>query len=167
MNLLIYCWIWFANTLLRIFASLCSSMILPFNFLYLWYLWFWCQQPHLILKLGHNCFTVLCQFLPYSTVHQPYAHECPLPPEPPSYPTSHPSRSSQRTELSCLCGASFPPAPFYPWRVHVSMLLSQSVPPSPPPPPPCTQVRSLCQRLHSCPADRLRSTILLDSVCMP
>ena len=51
MILLMYCWIWFADILLRIFASY-SSVILACNFLFLWYLclvlvarWWW---PHTV-----------------------------------------------------------------------------------------------------------------------
>ena len=40
MVLLMCCWIRFATVLLRIFC-LCSSVIMTYNFLFWWYLWFW------------------------------------------------------------------------------------------------------------------------------
>ena len=42
MVLLIYCWIRFANMLLRIFALMFICNI-GLYFSFLWYLWFWCQ----------------------------------------------------------------------------------------------------------------------------
>ena len=86
-------------------------------------------------KLEYNCFTVLCWFLLYSIVHQPYVH-CPLPVEPPS-PPSRPSRSSQSTGLSSLCCSRSPPALFHSWEcTYVPATLSVrpaiSCPPSPP-----------------------------------
>ena len=47
---------------------------------------------------------MLCEFLLYKIVNQLYVHIYPLPSGPPSHHlTSHPSRSSQSTELSSLC----------------------------------------------------------------
>ena len=56
------------------------------------------------LKLECNCFAMLCWFLLYNKVSQLYS--IPISPPswtPPKHPTSHPSRSSQSTELSSLC----------------------------------------------------------------
>ena len=39
----------------------------------------------LLLKLGSNCFTILCQFLLYNKVNQLYVYIYPLPLEPPSH----------------------------------------------------------------------------------
>ena len=49
--------------------------------------------------LEYNCFTMLCSFLLYNIVNQLYIYIHPLPLKPPS----HPSKSSQSTELSALC----------------------------------------------------------------
>ena len=43
-----------------------------------------------------NCFTALCWCLPYFSLNQPQAHLCPLPLEPPSHLSPHP------TPLACL-----------------------------------------------------------------
>ena len=50
-------------------------------------------------------------------------------------------------------------------NVYVSMLLSQFIPPSPSTLW-CSQVCSLCLHLHLCPANRLISTLFLDSIYM-
>ena len=45
-----------------------------------------------------NCFTILCWFLPYIIVNQPYVYTCPLP------PSSHPSRlGCQRARTWAPC----------------------------------------------------------------
>ena len=56
-------------------------------------------------QLEDNCFSILCWFLPYNNMNQPWVHICPLPPEPPPPFTtpSYPSRLSQSTGLSSLC----------------------------------------------------------------
>ena len=58
--------------------------------------------------LEYNCFTMPCQFLLYNKVNQPYAYIYPHIPSllslPPT-PSSHPSKSSQITELISLCYA--------------------------------------------------------------
>ena len=61
--------------------------------------------PHFLLdisplfKLGYNCFTMLCQILPYNEVNQPYLYVYPFPLNLPPTPSSHPSRSSQKTKM--------------------------------------------------------------------
>ena len=60
--------------------------------------------------LEYNCSTMVCQFLLYNKVNQPYIYIYPhissLLCLPPTLPLSHPSRWSQRTELISLCYAA-------------------------------------------------------------
>ena len=91
-------------------------------------------------------------------------HVCLLPPGPPSLPPS-PTRplwivTERQSELPAS-GSQFPLAICLTYNnAYASVLLPQLVPPSPS--PLCPQV-SCCLRLHCCPADRLISTIFLDS----
>ena len=49
--LLMYCWIWFANNLLKIFLHMCSSSILICNFFVCGiFLWFWYQHNAGLVK---------------------------------------------------------------------------------------------------------------------
>ena len=93
-----------------------------------------------------------------------YTH---VPPKPPSHLPPHPTLYIV-TEPQFEVPESYSKFPlticFTYGSVYVSMLLSPFVPL--PPPRLCPQVRFLCLRLHCCPADRLISTILLDSICM-
>ena len=57
--LLMYCWIWFASILLKI--SLCSSVMLICNFLFLWYLWFWYWGDGSLIQWVWEC-SFLCNF---------------------------------------------------------------------------------------------------------
>ena len=52
----------------------------------------------LFFQSVYSCFTVVCWFLLYNNLNQLCVYMCPLPLQPPS----HPSRSSQSTELSSL-----------------------------------------------------------------
>ena len=54
-------------------------------------------------KLEYTCFTMLCSFLLYNSVNQLYVYIYPFPFELPSLPPTHPSRSSQNTELASQC----------------------------------------------------------------
>ena len=49
--LLIYCWIWFANILLRILLHLCLSGILAYRFLFLWSLSGFGRMSRMSLKV--------------------------------------------------------------------------------------------------------------------
>ena len=83
---------------------------------------------------------------------------------PPSTP-SHTSRLSQSTGLSSLCyTANSHWLSILHMVTHVSVLLSQFVPPSAS--PAVSEVCSLCLCLYSCPANRFISIIFLDSIYM-
>ena len=75
--------------------------------------------------------------------------------------TSHPSRLSQSNWLELPASSSqFSQAIYFTYgNLYVSMLLSIH-------PTHCVQVCSLCLCLHCCPADRLISTIFLDSILL-
>ena len=120
--------------------------------------------------LDYNCFTILCQFLLYNKVNQPYAYTCPHIPSLLSLPPTLPIPSLQvvtkhRADLPVLYGC-FPLASYFTFdSVYMSMLLSLH--PCFSPRPPCPQVHSLRLRLYSCPATRFISTIFfLDSIYM-
>ena len=123
------------------------------------------------LKLECNCFAMLCYFLLYSKVSQLYS--IPISPPswtPPKHPTSHPSRSSQSTELSSLCYTAASQWPSVLHRVVVYICQCWSLNSSHPLlSPPCLQVCSLHLRLYSCPANRFIGAIFLDSpyICFP
>ena len=111
-----------------------------------------------------TCFTTLCGFLPYISMHQPEAYTCPQPREPASHHTSHPSRASQSTELSSL---------HYTATSHQLSILHMvtytfqcySLNSSHPLLPLlCPQVCSLSMCLYSWPSNRFITTILLDSI---
>ena len=99
-------------------------------------------------------------FLLCNKVNQLYVYMYPFPLE----PHSHPSRSSQNTELSSLCyAAASTTCLFYTWRcIYISTLVSGLFPP--PFPPLCPQVHSVRLHLYSCPADRFISTIFLEGI---
>ena len=71
-----------------------------------------------------NCFTVLCEFLPYSKANQLYTHILSLLNIP--SPRIASPRSSWRPELSCLCDTALPTGCFTQDKVHMSTLLSNS-----------------------------------------
>ena len=95
-----------------------------------------------------------------------------VPISPPSWASlpsslSHPSRSSQSTELISLCYAA---ASHQPTILHSLVYICQCYSHLPQlcPPTPCHQVHSLCLPLYFCPANRLISTVFffLDSIYM-
>ena len=91
-------------------------------------------------------------------MNQPYVYIHPLSLEPPSYPSSHRSRSPQSTELSSLCYTSASHELCFTYgSVYMTVLLSQLFHPLLP--PLCPQVHSLCLCLYSCPAKRFICTI--------
>ena len=49
-----------------------------------------CQSLFIYFQLKDDCFTVLCWFLPYINMNQPWVQTCPLPLKPPSHLTPHP-----------------------------------------------------------------------------
>ena len=51
----------------------------------------WYMNIILFYKLEYNCFTVLCEFLLYSEVNQPYVYIYPLPLGPPFHSHPHPT----------------------------------------------------------------------------
>ena len=113
--------------------------------------------------LEYNCFTMLCQFLLYNKVNQPYAYIYPhipsllrLPPTRPIPPLQVVTK--HRADLPVLCSC-FPLAICFTFgSVYMSMPLSHFVP-AYPSPSPCPQVHSLHLRLYSCPAPRFFRTI--------
>ena len=112
--------------------------------------------------LEYNFFTMVCQFLLYNKVNQPYTYIYPHIPSLLSLPPTLPILPLQvvtkhRADLPVLCSC-FPLAISFTFgSVYMSMLLSHFVP-AYPSPSPCPQVHSLCLRLHSCPATRFIST---------
>ena len=124
-------------------------------------------------SLEYNCFTMVCQFLPYNKVNQLYIqiypHISSLLRLPPTLPipllqvvTKH------QADLSVLCSC-FPLAIYFTFgSVCMSMPLSHFVP-AYPSPSPCPQVHSLRLCLNSCPAPRFFITnffFFLDSIYM-
>ena len=114
---------------------------------------------HVLISLSeYNCFKMLCQFLLSNKVNHLYVYIYPhIPSLPPSL--SHPSRSSQSTELISLCYvAAFPRDIYLEFgSVYMSMLLSLH--PSFPLPTLSPQVHSLCLHNYSCPDTRFISTV--------
>ena len=95
----------------------------------------------------YNRSTVLCVFLPYLEVNQlVYPHI----PSSWTSPPSHPSRSSQSTDLG------FPLAVYVTHGgIRTAGSISQTIPFSPS--PPCPHVHSLCLHLSSCPVNRFKT----------
>ena len=107
-----------------------------------------------------NCFTMLCQFLLYTQVNQPYAYiSSHIPSLLSLLPSSlsHPSRSLQSTKLISLCYAA---ASHQLTILHSVVYICQCYShfAKLPPPTLCPQVHSLCRHLYSCPATRFIST---------
>ena len=113
---------------------------------------------------------MLCQFLLYNKMNQPYAYIYPdissllrLPPTLPIPPCQ--VIAKHRADLPELCGC-FPLAICFTFgSVYMSMPLSHFVP-AYPSPSPYPQVHSLHLRLNSCPAARFISPFFLDSIYM-
>ena len=107
---------------------------------------------------------MLCQFLLYNKVNQPYAYIYPHIPSLLSLPPTLPIPPLQvdtkhRADLPVLCGC-FPLAIYFTFdSVYMLMLLSLCPSFPLPTPPLCPQVHSLCLRPYSCPATRFISTI--------
>ena len=102
---------------------------------------------------------------PYIDMNQPRGYMCSpswttLPPRSPS----HPSGLSQCTSFECPVSCIKPALVIYftYGNTHVSMLLSQIIPPCPS--PLCPKVCSLSRSLLCCPASRIISTVFLDSI---
>ena len=104
----------------------------------------------LFILLEDNCFTLLCWPLPYINMNQPQVYICPLLPESPSHLLHYPSPLilSQSSGLSSHCHTANSHLlsiihmimyifPCYSLRSSQSLL-----------PPLCSQVCSLCLRLH-------------------
>ena len=114
---------------------------------------------------------MVCQFLLYNKVNQPYLYTYPhissllrLPPTLPIPPLQLDTK--HRADLPLLCGC-FPLAIYFTFgSVYMSMPLSHFVP-AYPSPSLCPQVHSLRLRLYSCPAPRfIRTIFFLDSIYM-
>ena len=83
--LLMYCWIWFASILLRIFASVFPSVEMACSFLFLWYLclvlasgWWWPHRMSLGVFLPLQYFVIVSWLEVFSFHHFKYI--VPLPP---------------------------------------------------------------------------------------
>ena len=123
--------------------------------------------------LGHNCFTMLCQFLLYNKVNQLYVYIYPHIPSLLHFLPTLPIPPLQvvrkhRADLPVLCGC-FPLAIYFTFgSVYMSMSLSHFVPAYPS--PPRIQVHSLCLHLYTCPTHRFFRTnfffYFLDSIYM-
>ena len=84
--------------------------------------------------LEYNCFSMLCWFLLYNKVNQLYVYIISSLLDLPPTPLSHPSRSSQSTELSPLCSpeASHQLSVSH-MVVYICQCYSLFIPPSPSP----------------------------------
>ena len=93
---------------------------------------------------------MLCWFLPYINTNPPQVYTRPLPPTPPLHPHSGLSTEQRVELLSLWCTADSHGLPTLHTVMSVSLLLSQSLPPSPRPllSPLCPQVCFLCLRLY-------------------
>ena len=119
--------------------------------------------------LEYNCFTMLCQFLLYSKVNQPYAYICPhitsllsLPPTLPIPPLQVVTK--HRADLPVLC-CCFPLAIYFTFgSVYMSRLLSLH----PSFPFPCCVLKSILYICIFIPALPLGSSVpfFLDSIYM-
>ena len=108
-----------------------------------------------------NGFTLLCWFLLCINVNQPWMYICLLLLEPPIL--CRPSRLSEHWVELPESHSKFPLAICFTYnKVHISMLLSQYVPPSLS--PTVSTVCSLCLHLYWCPTNGFISTIFLDSM---
>ena len=127
------------------------------------------------LYLECNCFTMLCCFLRYSSVNQPYVHIYPLPlglpsPRPPR--PIPPSRSSQSTRLTSLCKTAASHR-IYAWSCTYAGPLSQVAPPSPSPSV-YTILFSMsaalllpCKQIHQYRCSSLHTYALVYDICFP
>ena len=114
----------------------------------------------------YNC-NPMCWILPHNSVNRPQVYVCPsLLRHPPSPTPSHPSKLSENTRLSSLCHTanshllSILRIVMYTFPCY---FLNSSHPFLPLLWP---QVCFLCQHLHCSPANRVISTIILDSIHM-
>jgi len=133
----------------------------------LWVFFLFCSI-HLFFNLflsGDNCSSVLCCFLPYNNVNQPWIYIYPSLLNLPQPPASHLSRSSHWADLPVLYN-SFPltilPMVMYMFQCYSLICPTLSLLPLL-----CPQIYSLCLCLYSCLANRFISTIFLDSIYMP
>ena len=109
-----------------------------------------------------NCFTVV--FVSAVQQHESAINICisPPPSEPHSpLPPSYPSGSSQSTELSSLCGTASHQSSILHIIVHMSVLLSQFIPPSP-----SSIVSSHPFCISICSENRFIGTLFIDSLYM-
>ena len=75
--------------------------------------------------MADNCFTILCLFLPYNNMNQPYVYTRSLSLEPPSNPyPSHPSRLSEHWGELPVSHCNFPLASYL---THGNVCLSATV----------------------------------------
>ena len=115
----------------------------------------WTEEPGGLKSMGSQSQTELSNLV-HTHIYIPSL-------ESPSHCPSHPSRSSQSTELSSLCyTAASPSYLFYTqWYIYVNATLSicPTLPSSLYP-----QVHSSCPCLYSCLANRFICTISLDSI---
>ena len=88
----------------------------------------WNLFIYLFILLQDICFTTLCWLLPYTNMNRPWAYMCSLPLKPP--PTSRPAPPPGCHRALGQLPESHGPSATHD-NVHVSMLLSPSVPPSP------------------------------------
>ena len=108
-----------------------------------------------------NRFALMGWFLPCINMNQPRVYTCPLPPEPPSHRTPHPTplgchRAPGSDSLRHAANPRWLPG------VHMVMHLFQRCclsPSNPLLPSLCPHVSSPCPSLHCCPACRFISTI--------
>ena len=165
-------------------TKLLGTQLLAFCFISQWWILFLTHSPSWLLellvpgvrrykrsvsKLSQLLFWGIialqcCLFLLFNEVNQLYVYIYALPHEPPSHPhaISHPSRSSQSTELSSLCCKLLvlpTSCLFYAWQC---IYVSPNIPVDLTLPfPPCPHICSLHLPLYSSPGNRSSSTIFL------
>ena len=109
------------------------------------------------------CFTMLCWFLPYITMHQPQVYLCPLPLERPSYllPPHPILRGCHRASDGAPCVLQQSPAGYL---SHMVMCMFNATPSIPLPPYSVSMSLFSVSASLLLPCNRFISTIFLDSI---